>query len=236
MALPASPDLAAALDGVEGWLGLREAAALYAAAAAAGPSACAVEVGSYKGRSTIALALGVRDGPGGAVHAIDPHRPGVAQGLAKDEDSWDAFLANLERAGVRDSVKPLRTTSAAACDEFGAASVDVLFLDGSHDHEDVLHDITAWQPKLVPGARVAIHDAFGFPGVSRAVRERVLARGAPFRAPRVVEETLLVHYRPGAAWRGADTRRALAMRAWLDARRAARSATETALHAVGRAK
>ena len=55
-------ELAEALEPVDGWLGSREAWALYRAARdAPGDAPVAVEIGSWMGRSTIALALGFRD-------------------------------------------------------------------------------------------------------------------------------------------------------------------------------
>jgi predicted O-methyltransferase YrrM len=217
--------LAAALDGVEGWLGAAEALALHRAArdVPGDEPARVVEIGSWKGRSTIALATGVGARPaGGVVHAIDPHRGGMAHRLTGEADSYDAFVRNVERAGVRDVVDVIRATSAEARGGVADGSVDLIFVDGSHRYEDVLHDVDAWHSALRPGSRVAFHDAVVYPGVAQALRRRVLTRGSPFRSPRRVQETLWVDYRPGAPWRGADTGRAVAMRARLAALRTAR--------------
>jgi predicted O-methyltransferase YrrM len=229
--------LLATLDGVEGWLGDYEAWALRQAVATVPGSdpARVVEVGSWKGRSTIALASGAAARPGGGVVvAIDPHRGAVAHRMTGEPDSWHAFLANLERAGVRDAVEPVRATSRDARPSVADDSVDVLFLDGSHRYEDVLEDLDAWRPALRIGARVAVHDAFGYPGVAAALRERVLRRRSAFRSPCLVQETLIVDYRPDAPWRRTDAGRTIAMRARLAARRAARQARRAARRLVGR--
>jgi predicted O-methyltransferase YrrM len=230
--------LLAVLDGVEGWLGADEAWALRQAVATipgSGPVRV-VEIGSWKGRSTIALASGAAARPaGGVVHAIDPHRGGVAHRLSGEADSYDAFLANIDRAGVRHLVDPIRSTSAVARRRVPDDSVHVLFLDGSHRYHDVLYDTEAWEPALRAGARVAFHDAVEYPGVAAVLRERVLTRGSAFRSPRLVQETLLVEYQPAAAWRAADTDRALAMRARLSALRAARPVKSAARAVVRRA-
>jgi predicted O-methyltransferase YrrM len=231
--------LLAALDGVEGWLGTAEAWALRQAVATVPGSGAVrvVEIGSWKGRSTIALASGAAARPGGGVvHAIDPHRGGVAHRITGEPDSWDGFLANLERAGLRDAVEPVRATSRAARPSVADDSVQVLFVDGSHRYEDVLHDLDAWRPALCVGARVAVHDAVGYPGVGAALRERVLTRRSAFRSPRLVEETLLVEYRPDSPWRRTDSRRVMAMRGRIAARRAARLAKRAARRMAGRAK
>jgi predicted O-methyltransferase YrrM len=230
-------DELAALEGVEGWLAAREALALHRAARdfpVDGPVRV-VEIGSWKGRSTIALATGVAARrAGGVVHAIDPHRGGVLHRLTGEADSYGAFVANVERAGVRDVVDPIRTTSAEARSRIPDDSVHVLFVDGSHRYDDVLRDLEAWTPALRAGARVAFHDAISFPGVAAVLRERVLTRGSPFRSPVLWQETLHVIYDPGDPWRAEDARRALAMRARLASARAARHVKSTVRRAVGR--
>jgi predicted O-methyltransferase YrrM len=217
--------LRAALEGVQGWLADDEAWALHGAVAGF-PAAGAiriVEIGSWKGRSTITLASGLATrAAGGVVHAVDPHRGGVAHRLLGEADTFGAFLANLERAGVRELVDPIRATSAAARGRVPDGSVHVLFVDGSHRYGDVLHDLDVWRPALRPGARVAFHDAVAHPGVAAALRRRALSRGSPFRAPRLVQETLFFDYRPALPWRRRDSGRALATRGMLTALRARR--------------
>jgi predicted O-methyltransferase YrrM len=184
-----------------------------------------VEIGSWKGRSTIALASGAAARPGGGVvYAIDPHRGGVPHRITGEPDSYEAFLANLERAGVRDAVEPIRSTSREARPSVADDSVDVLFVDGSHRYEDVLDDLDTWRPALRVGAHVAMHDAVQYPGVAAALRERVLTRRSAFRSPRLVEETLVAEYQPDAPWRTTDLGRVIAMRARLAALRAIRRA------------
>jgi predicted O-methyltransferase YrrM len=223
--------LAATLEGVEGRLGAKEAWSLHRAVAtfpAAGPVRV-VEIGSWKGRSTIALASAVAARPeGGVVHAIDPHRGGVPHRFFGEEDTFDQFLANLERAGLSGVVEPIRATSAAARGAVADASVHVLFVDGSHRLEDVLADIEMWEPSLCPGARVAFHDSVSHPGVHGALRERALAGGSRLRRPRLVQETTFFEYRPAEPWEIGDSARVVAMRARVACLRAARGAKSAA--------
>ena len=60
-----------------------------------------LEVGSYRGRSTVALALGTRAGASLPVFAIEPHEPfqGALGGVFGPEDR-EHFFRNLLRAGV----------------------------------------------------------------------------------------------------------------------------------------
>jgi len=70
-ARPALHDVLHSIDGVDGWMSPDQAEALYAAAAACRRGDQIVEIGSFRGRSTIVLASAAE--PGVDVIAIDPH-------------------------------------------------------------------------------------------------------------------------------------------------------------------
>jgi hypothetical protein len=171
---PVDPDpraLGRVLDGIEGWLGLREARALHDAAfrhGCATPALAVVEIGSWKGRSAIAIASG------------------------HERATYEALCLNVAGAGLEPYVRPLRTGSTEARARFGAQSVGMLFVDGSHRYEDVVADIESWLPLLSDGATVAFHDAAGIPDVARALRARVLSDRSGFDRPRFVQSTLFV--------------------------------------------
>lgn len=131
------------------------------------------EVGVYRGRSLLFLAARLRDlGKLGIVHAIDKwdesdeasHRPGEAE--------FAAFMADAIRIGVWDALKIHRMTSETAADRIADYSLDLVFLDATHTHNEVLADIRIWERKLKPGGILAGHDYSGsFPGVASAVHE-----------------------------------------------------------------
>ena len=55
--------------------------------------------------------------------------------------------------------------------------VELLFVDSSHDRDATVAEIRAWEPRLAPGALVALHD-YGnpaYPGVAEAVEALGLA-------------------------------------------------------------
>jgi hypothetical protein len=191
-----------ALASVEGWLGADEAWALHEAGYAAGstkPDPVVVELGSWKGRSTIALASGLAAAEHGTVHAVDPHAGTRTHARSGESDTWGAFSANVRRAGLQDFVEPIRCESHVARERFAAGSVHLLFVDASHRFEDVIRDIDDWTPALTDGATVAFHDTVHSRGVGRALRKRVLSRGCPFHEARLVQGTLFVRYDPSAA-------------------------------------
>jgi MMP 1-O-methyltransferase len=213
-------DLAAALDGVGGWLHLDEAALLYDSILRQ-PSRPGglhvVEIGSWKGRSTIALGLAARRRGDTEVIAIDPHLGDNGE-FYEDAETLTEFLANIERAGVSDVVRPIRAFSHEARPLVADASVSVLFLDGSHRYEDVSTDLRDWLPALCDGAILACNDS-SKPGVYRALSETVLRRRAPFAAATLVRSTLFVEHCPDRTWTRADDIAWLKLRSVLFSRR-----------------
>jgi predicted O-methyltransferase YrrM len=164
----------AAVRDVGGWLGPDEGRLLYRLAAGADPAGAIVEIGSWHGKSTIWLAYGARAGRGARVTAIDPHR---GTNLRDEGETTEPILrANLKRAGVSDRVDVVVATSEEA--EAGwTTAVSFLWIDGDHSYEGALRDLDLWERHLLPGAAVAFHDTFTFPGPERVFRERVLQSG-----------------------------------------------------------
>jgi predicted O-methyltransferase YrrM len=200
-----------ALEGVGGWLDLSEAWALHEtarrAAEAANGSAVVAEIGSYHGRSTIALAFGMMAGGGGRLFAIDPQ--------ANEPDQWEKFQSNIERAGIRDVVEPIRAFSNVARDKFSAASINVLFIDGPHVYGSVVQDVADWTSTLTGDAVIAFNDAYWVEGVRRAIRHKVTRARSPFRNPRWSFNTLFFDFKPEARWSTRDWARLARVRAFL---------------------
>jgi predicted O-methyltransferase YrrM len=165
---------------VEGWMTDEQARRLWEAARAVPSGGRIVEIGSYRGRSTIVLARA-----GGAVVAIDPHAgndrgPQEIEGYASEARSdHAAFLANLERAGVRDRVRHVRLPSAAAHSEVDGR-IDLLYIDGAHRYAPARDDIRDWGDRVAPGGTMLIHDGFSAIGVTLATL-RLLVPGRRFR-------------------------------------------------------
>ncbi len=132
-----------------------------------------VEIGSYQGRSTVALASVMRRlRPGGRVVAIDPHEGEISSaGRANEHRSptYDAFCRNLETAGLVDAVRPVRQRST---DVAWQGPIGLLFIDGWHDYLSVVGDFLHFAQWVVPGGYVAFHDySPSFPDVVRFVDE-----------------------------------------------------------------
>jgi predicted O-methyltransferase YrrM len=155
--------------------------------------ALVAEIGSWKGRSTIALAYGLRTGGGGRVVAIDPHVGSIEHQSALGVDTYEEFLGNITAAGIDGLVEPRRERSIDARDAVANRTLDVLFVDGSHEYDDVVCDIEMWTPALKDVAVVGFNDPL-WPGVDRALRKLVARRDSSFHNPRYVDNTLFFEF------------------------------------------
>ena len=168
---------------VEGWMSPGQGATLYDSAANCPVDGLIVEIGSFRGRSTIVLATAAD--PSVRVVAIDPHAgndrgPQEIDGFADEaQDDHEVFTANLAMAGVADRVDHVRRFSGAALAEVGGP-IDVLYIDGAHRYTPALADIRAWGERVGDGGTMLIHDSFSSIGVTGAIM-RCLVFGGRFR-------------------------------------------------------
>jgi predicted O-methyltransferase YrrM len=133
-----------------------------------------VELGTGTAWTTIALALA---DPVRRVITYDP--------IARAERQ--RYL-ELVTAAVRSRISFVNAPGSQAPRE--RESVDLLYIDSSHELEQTINELRAWQPALAVGALVVLDDYThpDFPGVRQAVAELGLAgerRGTLFvhRAP-----------------------------------------------------
>jgi MMP 1-O-methyltransferase len=147
---------------VPGWLTDEEGEALYELASRCTGRGAIVEIGSWKGKSTICLGLGTRSGNGVPIFAIDPHA----------DYRFGDFKSNVERAGIADLVTPIPSLSQAAADGFDEP-IELLFVDGSHEYDLVLEDFEQWVPKVVEGGWVAFHDTTWTAGPRKVVGQAI---------------------------------------------------------------
>lgn len=153
---------------------------LHSIAATIPASHAIVELGSYRGKSTAYLARGSRIGNNAPVFAVDAWSEEVSSWRNRvlehlPSATYVEFLAQLNRAGVKQQVTPIRSMTTLAAemwaDGFADAEVGLLYIDGDHHFEAVLADFRAWRPHLADDAVVVFddYDVPNNPGVLAAV-------------------------------------------------------------------
>jgi MMP 1-O-methyltransferase len=147
---------------IPGWLADEEGEALYDLARMCTGKGVIVEIGSWKGKSTVCLGLGSKAGASLPVYSIDPHAA----------YRFGEFKASVDEAGIADLVQPVPSFSQQAADDFHEP-IELLFVDGSHEYELVLEDFEKWVPKVVDGGWVAFHDTTWTAGPREVVGQRI---------------------------------------------------------------
>lgn len=134
-----------------------------------------VEVGSFLGQSTAALAAYVAaSGKRIQIDAVDifdisefsdsPHAEAVE---AFGGDLYRAFCENMYKAGISKYVNAIQSTSVEAAELYEDRSISYLMIDASHKYEDVVDDIRAWFPKIKIGG-IICGDDFDWVEVEKA--------------------------------------------------------------------
>ena len=135
-----------------------------------------IEVGSWKGKSSAYMAVEIANSNKNIeFYCVDTWEGSVEhQGMKELPKLYDIFLENMKP--VEQYYFPLKISSLDASKKFKDNSLDFVFLDASHEYEDVKNDIEVWLPKVKSGGILAGHDYYNegtdwFPGVKQAVNE-----------------------------------------------------------------
>ncbi len=151
-----------------------------------------IELGSFLGQSTAYMATLIKDsGKPISFYAVDlwrldpknDHNKYIAQ---YGENIFPQFLKNMEACGVKDYVHPIAESTSNAALGFRSqvstsesceinsddpgVSFDFIFVDASHEYENVYWDLVNYWPLLKPGGLMAGHDIY-MDGVKRAVHD-----------------------------------------------------------------
>jgi predicted O-methyltransferase YrrM len=157
---------------VEGWMTDGQARLLWDSARNVPAGGRIVEIGSFRGRSTVVLARAAD--PSVEVVAIDPHAgsdrgPQEIEGFAAEAElDHKTFLANLERAGVADRIRHVREYSDKAHLEV-EGPIDLLYIDGAHRYAPARADVKRWGNRVGDAGTMLIHDSFSSIGVTLAI-------------------------------------------------------------------
>lgn len=164
------------LMSIDGQISRVEAKILMDLAKSTPPETVIVEIGSYRGRSTIALAFGTLEGAGNRVYAIDPHLKfqGILGGCFGPADQAE-FYHNVVSANVGEIVSVVSLPSIAAARSWRDRNVSLLWVDGDHSYKAVREDFEAWEAYVISGGTIAFHDNTA-PGVQTLIQELSCAK------------------------------------------------------------
>jgi hypothetical protein len=138
-----------------------------------------VEVGAFKGKSTAYMAVEIANCKKAIRFDVVDTWQGSLEHQKGEFSEDSSVVANhlfedfsRNTSSVADFIRPVRMTSLEASRLYPDKSLDFVFIDASHDYDNVKADILAWKPKIKPGGYLGGHDLHAvFPGVERAVRE-----------------------------------------------------------------
>jgi len=200
----------AVAEKVPGHLGEKEIAFLGLLAACVPAKGAIVEIGSFKGRSTVMLAKIASHYGLGPVSAIDPHDSPIL--VEQGASSYEEFQKSIRSAGIESHVEAHVAYSEDVAKSWKHA-IRLLWIDGDHSYEGAKKDLDGFLPHVVPYGVVAFHDALNaFPGPIRVFVDDVL-KSDRFGAAGFVHSIAWAQYRPadGRAFR--EERLKLARRA-----------------------
>jgi len=179
-------------EDLQGW---NSEAAIFAELVSQGRYRTIVDVGVWKGGSTVVLAELLRShGVDGAVIAVDTFLGSVEHWdrstvlfdlIPRRHGSpllYEQFLSNIVRRGLQDYVVPVPLTSDAAAALLNHAGIrpDIVHVDAAHDYESVKRDARAYWEILGPGGALIGDDYHEtWPGVIRAANEFSAEVGYP---------------------------------------------------------
>jgi predicted O-methyltransferase YrrM len=119
-----------------------------------------LELGAWKGRSTVALARHAK-----LVVSVDWHRGDAGTGPG---DTLIEYLANIRELA---NVVPVLSRFEDFLPLLGYWNFDMVFVDGAHDRESAKSDLQAARRLCHRGGVIASHDYTTHPDVQAAVRD-----------------------------------------------------------------
>lgn len=161
---------------IEGFLSPKEMRFLVLLGACPTAKGEILEIGSFKGRSTVILAKASAAAGDKGIVAVDPLTAPAETDpdLRGDESSLKDFMGNIERHRVADRIEFYQSFSHTVAETW-TRPLRLLWIDGDHTCQGAKSDLEGFSPHLADGAVVAIHDVLHeYEGPVRVFMEDIL--------------------------------------------------------------
>ena len=153
-----------------------------------------IEVGTWRGNSAIYMAEHAKSlGLDTTIICVDTWLGGIEHGFGTPLNQYllrkhgypqlyFQFLANVMHRGHQDTIIPFPATSTIAARWFRyyGLKADLIYIDASHEYEDVKADLENYAECLSPRGYMFGDDYLTWPGVTQAVDEFALKRNGAF--------------------------------------------------------
>jgi len=153
-------------EDVLGWIG-DETTTLFDIAidnVPSGSSATFVEIGTYRGKSSICLYDKIQEsGKDITLYTVD-NWMGTEPHDQPEDNNRDIFIENRGTRGIN----LIDDDTVYVCDLFTSQSVDFLFIDSNNQYSALEYEISCWTPKMKSGSIISGHD-YHWDGVGRVV-------------------------------------------------------------------
>lgn len=172
---------------IDGFLTIKEGILLYNLAKRCSGKGVIVEIGSWKGRSTVWLGKGSKNGNKVKIYSIDPHTGSLELRQIYGNNIWTLkeFEKNIKMAEIDDIVIPIVKTSQEAAKNWSGKNIELLWIDGSHEEKLVELDYKLWEPYLIDGGIIAFHDTMT--GGPKKIVIKYLYKGTKFKNVNFIE-------------------------------------------------
>lgn len=189
MKIEIEEDIKELTSNVDGWLSDKEGVVLYELAKNCTGKGVIVEIGSWKGKSTIWLGKGSITSNRVKIYSIDPHTGSSEHNLWYGKVwTFEEFKKNIKSAAIEDLVIPIVKTSEDAAKNFNEP-VELIFIDAAHEYEFVKLDFELWFPKVIDGGIMAFHDIIEGSGPKKVV-EKIVIKSKNFRNVKIIDTIL----------------------------------------------
>ena len=181
---------------VEGFMSPEELECLAYIASKVTVGRCVLEIGTFRGLSTLAMACGSCAGSSVPIYTVDPHG-GFTGPLGAQYGPMDRvkFFENMAKfPGFAQLVRPICLTSEEAHLSWldSKREIDLLLIDGNHNEAG--KDRILWEEYLSPGAAV-IFDDCEYPAVDKAIGKCLESRFPMYIDKGVVGKLQILEFR-----------------------------------------